>query len=317
MELLALVIINLIFAVVLYYAVSIKVTNSVKEYQSKKFKADMNRDILLFYKESESYLAQMDSRIVILRNLIQKAESLNLPNEVTSTTTNLKKENSSFPILKEYSQKETVKNLQAEENIREGVQALGVNREYLKNEFIHQKENYNLGSNTKNKESKSDSLTSGPILMEFITGLGKGVKSFLGINDPLKIEEHSENYLVQSSGVKNSLDYSIGGDPFKSQTNSIDITNNMKEENSFAEVLSMVQHPQEVYGNQKKDEIKISAGVALKEIPESATRIEKVVFLLKKNYSHSEIATELGIAIPEVSLIETIKFDRRGIFPKL
>ena len=136
LELLALVIINLLFAVVLYYAVSIKVTNSVKEYQSKKFKTEMNKDILSFYKESESYLAQMDSRIIILKNLIRKAESLNLDKQSTMAF-----EDNQLFLSRVHSDKATnitVQNKTGEKDklFSEEIPAVGVKQEYLKNEFI-------------------------------------------------------------------------------------------------------------------------------------------------------------------------------------
>lgn len=315
MELLALVIINLLFAVVLYYAVSIKVTNSVKEYQSKKFKADMNRDILSFYKESESYLAQMDSRIVILRNLIQKAEALNLPKEETFNADSFKRMDPERIVSKKILRAEPELETNGLEEAREEVYALGVNHEYLKNEFVQKKEiqpKVVLRPSVK-KENQTEKPMQEPMLLEFITGIGKGMKSLFGMRDPVKIEEVEKNYPQQVPKSTISLDYSVGGDPFEEQNKESTIKNNSQAENTFAKVLSSVQNPQEAYYHTKKDEIKISASTALNEIPEGSTRIEKVVFLLKKNYSHAEIASELGIAVPEVSLIETIKLDRRGI----
>ncbi len=307
MELLALVIINLLFAVVLYYAVSIKVTNSVKEYQSQKFKAEMNKDILSFYKESESYLAQMDSRIIILRNLIQKAESLNLhtveiskPKESTIEKSEVKK---SVLAISEHER-------QDENDFEENIHALGANREYLKNEYIKK-------TVPDSKATKTDTFTlqekknEDPILVDFITGLGKGVKSFLGIKDPAQIDDYEEKHFSRPQKNSNSLDYSVGGDPFEEKPSS-EIKDNVKETNLFAKTLYHIQNPDESFYFNKKDEVKISPATALADLPPNSSRIEKVVHLLKKNYPHSEIASELGIAIPEVSLIETIKLDRKG-----
>lgn len=78
MELLALVIFNIVFGVILYFTISIKVTNSVRDYQITKMKKEIQNLTLNFYKESESYLSFMDSRINILKNLIQKAESMGI-----------------------------------------------------------------------------------------------------------------------------------------------------------------------------------------------------------------------------------------------
>ena len=86
MELLALVLINIVFGVILYYSVSIKVTNSVRDYQIVKLKKEIQAHTLSFFKESESYLALMDSRIAVLKNLLHKAETMgidfqNLPSQ--------------------------------------------------------------------------------------------------------------------------------------------------------------------------------------------------------------------------------------------
>ena len=72
MDLLALVIFNIVFGVILYFILSVKVASSVRDYQIVKLKKEIQAHTLDFFKESESYLALMDSRITIFKNLIQK-----------------------------------------------------------------------------------------------------------------------------------------------------------------------------------------------------------------------------------------------------
>ena len=78
MELLALVLVNIVLGVILYFIISIRVTSSLREYQVVRWKKEIQNHTIDFYKESENYLALMDSKIVILKNLIQKAESLGI-----------------------------------------------------------------------------------------------------------------------------------------------------------------------------------------------------------------------------------------------
>jgi hypothetical protein len=47
------------------------------------------------------------------------------------------------------------------------------------------------------------------------------------------------------------------------------------------------------------------------ELKDSTSKIDKVVFLLQKNFTYEEISEELGLAIPEISLIETVKMKKR------
>lgn len=78
MDLLALVLFNIVFGVILYFLVSIRVTHSVRDYQNQKLKKEIQAHTLDFYRESENYLALMDSKIAILKNLITKAESMGI-----------------------------------------------------------------------------------------------------------------------------------------------------------------------------------------------------------------------------------------------
>lgn len=64
------------------------------------------------------------------------------------------------------------------------------------------------------------------------------------------------------------------------------------------------------YTPQKQDSVKISSETALKDLGEGASKIEKVVFLLKKGYSHEEISEALDLATGEVDIIERFRLER-------
>ncbi|TGK05432.1 hypothetical protein EHQ53_17520 [Leptospira langatensis] len=64
------------------------------------------------------------------------------------------------------------------------------------------------------------------------------------------------------------------------------------------------------YTPQKQDSVKISTELALKELGDGASKIEKVVFLLKKHYSHEEISEALDLATGEVDIIERFRLER-------
>ncbi|TGK17369.1 hypothetical protein EHO61_13290 [Leptospira fluminis] len=61
---------------------------------------------------------------------------------------------------------------------------------------------------------------------------------------------------------------------------------------------------------QKSDRVKISPEAILKDLPVGTTKIEKVVFLLKKGYSHEDISEALDLATGEVDIIERFRLER-------
>ncbi len=95
----------------------------------------------------------------------------------------------------------------------------------------------------------------------------------------------------------------MGGNPLLEKEKVLDNNRSVPPFQKFVEGIS--EKPQ-IF----KDKLLISPKAALAEIPPGAPKIDKVVHLLKKGFSHSEISEELGLAIPEISLIETIKLER-------
>jgi len=51
LELLALVIFNIVFGIILYFIISLKVSTTVKDYQNQKLKKEIQEYTLQFFKE--------------------------------------------------------------------------------------------------------------------------------------------------------------------------------------------------------------------------------------------------------------------------
>jgi hypothetical protein len=269
LELLALVIINIVFGIILYYAVSIKVTNSVRDYQIVKLKKEIQSHTLSFFKESESYLALMDSRIAVLKNLLQKAESMgvnfqNLPEfENRSTTINNSSPTSEFIPPKPY---DTVKDNYSPDRSKPKPKTSPISKQ----------------ANSNNSDEES-------FIGGFIAGLGKGLKSMFGVADDAFTNIEKEP--SKKTGKNSVIDVSIGGNPLDSDEI---VKDNLKTDDSFQAVFNQVNNP---YSQTPKpqDKIQISISTALEELPPDATKVEKVVHLLKKGYSHSDISEEMGL----------------------
>ncbi len=275
MELLALVIINIVFGFVLYYIISIKLTNTMMNYQSQKLKKEIQAHTLQFFKESENYLSLMDSRISILKNLIQKAENLGID----------------FKEIQIREELEKIEAFQKRETKKQSIPKLEIPEEAP---IVYQK--------TKITENPKMDETELAPSEGILASLGKAFKSIMGVSSSDLPELESPKPIPVSN--KKHLDFSVGGNPFSESTQILD---NAPTEDSFQGVFSNIQKSPV---KQPKDKIKISIHAALQEIPEDTGKVDKVVFLLKKGYSHSEISEELGLAIPEISLIETIKLER-------
>jgi hypothetical protein len=287
LELLALVIFNVVFGVILYFILSVKVASSVRDYQIVKLKKEIQAHTLDFFKESESYLALMDSRITIFKNLIQKAENMGLDfNQIEKSPISEPKSNdiSSKELLEKFTE-ERERILNTAQDIK-AITSTPLPKIPLKQ------------SNPSNSEEGSG----------FLGGLGKIFRSILGIEDP---KESMEEMVINSSSEKilgkpsnHGVDYSVGGNPL---LDSEKVLNNNQSSSPFKRIVEGIgEKPQGII----KDKINISPKTALLDLSSSAPKIDKVVHLLKKGFSHSEISEELGLAIPEISLIETIKLER-------
>jgi hypothetical protein len=271
MSLLALVIFNIFFGIILYYLISIRVSHSVREYQNQKLKKEIQAHTLNFYRESDNYLALMDSKITILKNLLDRAEAsgINL-NSVASSVF----PNPGATTVEEHEVEETM-------TTQSELQAISKPTIQYQPSFLRN-------------------------LFE-VTG-----KAILSVVNSSNSKEGSTSQQALETGSfsprfrLNSMDYSVGGNPL--EENDTIVQDKTKENDQFKKVF----HSQ-VYGysvKPPKDKVVISVSAALKEIPEDAGKVDKVVHLLRSGFSKEEISTELELAMSEIKLIETIKMEK-------
>ncbi len=272
MELLALVIFNIVFGIILYYIISLKVSTTVKDYQNQKLKKEIQEYTLQFFKESENYLSLLDSKITILKNLLQKAESMGLDLSKESRFELKPKDNS----YQKFIEKETSKN--------------------------QEKFTPNLTKSTvKSDASEVDSE------LGFVGSLGKLLRSLLGVT-PLENTQNPSRVVPPKPTPIKHIDMSVGGNPFE-EGEKVEVKDNLlvSEGEEFANYLTKTLKSSPKV---PVDKVKISISTALSELPENTSKVDKVVYLLKKGYSHVEISEELELALPEISLIETLKMER-------
>ncbi|MCB1190785.1 MAG: hypothetical protein H7A23_07355 [Leptospiraceae bacterium] len=339
MELLALVIFNIVFGVFLYFVISIKVTNSVRDYQISKLKKEIYNHTLTFYKESENYLTLMDSKITVLKNLIQKAEKvaslledekLNKFNHILESqnatpTTNLEKK----VMQPELVTMETKPSNEISNKLQELKEYLATRNQKTKEpankeEVQAKTENIIKPATPITKVKSPDKIKvtimkkddgDNPIFMNIFGGVGKAFKSMFGLQELYLPQEDEDDSFVSTPSIvvkkqvnKKTVDLSIGGDPFSVVEKQTAVTNNLQmkpKDNQFQVLLN------DKYSVKKEsDEIKISPTLALSELPADASKVEKVIHLLRKGFNHYEISEELGYSIPEIALIETIRMER-------
>jgi len=271
LELLALVLINVVFGVVLYYVISIKVASSMRDYQFQKVKKEIQVYSLNFFKEAENYLSLMDGKIQILKNLLERAEKFD---EIDTAS------------LRDSIRTEIQdKKKKIEEQLAE--------KKLFVNEDV-----YKTGSVSANKSDKKKEDFS------ILASLGRSLQSIMGVH-PVKTEADVEKASFSKAvpiQPKNTLNISVGGNPFNEYAKIKD----ENDEETFEDFLSQPDKKEK----RTDDSIVISVKSALQELPEDAGKVDKVVHLLRKGFSHADISDELGMAIPEIALIETIKIEK-------
>ncbi|PKA14291.1 hypothetical protein [Leptospira haakeii] len=112
---------------------------------------------------------------------------------------------------------------------------------------------------------------------------------------------------ISGGSLKAEPDYTPELDPKKASSKSKRTDNKIPVEENFGKIL---ERKMTGYVPQKQDSVKISSETALKDLGEGASKIEKVVFLLKKGYSHEEISEALDLATGEVDIIERFRLER-------
>ncbi|MCZ8238320.1 MAG: hypothetical protein O9346_15695 [Leptospiraceae bacterium] len=169
------------------------------------------------------------------------------------------------------------------------------------------------GINKPRLQDDDEQITKKIDTSDIFASIGKRVKNIVigsTFDEKESIFENRPISNMKSNSNTNSVAYLIDGDPFADQE-SAGIRNldeeKIKEEGSFLSTLSQIE---EIKNPKPKDRIDISPESVLKELPDSATKIDKVVFLLTKGYSHEEVADVMNLGYREVLLIETVKMDK-------
>ena len=99
------------------------------------------------------------------------------------------------------------------------------------------------------------------------------------------------------------MDFTVSGNPFAEKSR---VKDHNSPEQNFSEILDRVSKVK----SEAKDQFSISMESILSELPSGASKIDKVVYLLKKGFTSQKIADELGLAVPEVDLIKTFRMDK-------
>ncbi|MCG6168337.1 hypothetical protein LFX25_10920 [Leptospira sp. FAT2] len=378
MELFAVLAINAVISVVLYYTITSKVTERIRTHMLGK----INEEIRDFVDELETEsLRQVDligSRILTFKEMTAKVEELVKRIEQATTPDILSRiqispeptqrsgQDPFSTIASKDEEKSVFKNTNAA-NIAGSVQqgighiykenldlvreeheislsadassfastaaqnptASSVRNQTLQNSYIQKPKNKAEERNKTSsqaprpasRETKEVPAASGSTSNLVLETIGKGVRRFFGIQEIKTIraeEERSENDFFP--GTRNStLDISLDEDPFApaaDSENTLGATSSFKDnlKSKEADFGRILQDNVNGYKPPKPDSTRISADAALLEIGEDSTKIEKVVFLLKRKYTHEEISEVLDLALGEVDIIERFRLDRNRRF---
>ncbi|TGL76137.1 hypothetical protein [Leptospira yasudae] len=374
MELFAVLAINAVISVVLYYTITSKVTERIRTHMLKQ----INEEIRDFVDELETEsLRQVDligSRILTFKEMTAKVEELVKRIEQATTPDILNRiqisperiqrsgQDPFSTIASKDEEKPVFKNTNAAKiagSVQQGIghiykenldlvreehetslsadassltsvnvqnrAASPVRNQTLQNSYIQKPKNkaeeLKKGVSSQPRETKEVPGASGSTSNLVLETIGKGVRRFFGIQEIKTIraeEERSENDFFP--GTRNStLDISLDEDPFAPTAdpeNTLGATPSFKDnlKSKEADFGRILQDNVNGYKPPKPDSTRISAEAALLEIGEDSTKIEKVVFLLKRKYTHEEISEVLDLALGEVDIIERFRLDRNRRF---
>ncbi|TGL87830.1 hypothetical protein EHQ68_00245 [Leptospira congkakensis] len=287
MELFSLVLINLLFCGMMYVFISAKVQKAVAEYYDKKLNRAIDMATAETIRELDATVAVIESKMVALRSMMEKGEAL---------VKEFKHYQSSGLSMKS----ELVPDLTAEEELALDIkeQRTGIGKIYQANQIP--------------VPSDEVETTEGAVNQAF-GKLGKAVKGIFGmeeVNAPSN--EAMDNLEVPTFQPK--MNYTVGGNPFAEEKTSDLIRNELTHGPKKREFLNEVSKANDPafasYQKMSLDKVDLSIESALEELPVSATKIDKVVHLIKKGYKHDEISEAMNIGIHEIHLIETIRLDR-------
>lgn len=350
MELFAVFAINAVVSVVLYYTITSKVTERIRTHMLGKINEEIRDFIDELETESLRQVDLMGARILTFKEITSKAEELVKRIEQSTSPDILEKiqiVDKDSVINNENKRSENLYPLKngnhtgVSDSVQQGVghiykENLDLTREdaenfsnlqKVSNSKIHTSYIQKLETTSKvvKKEVVSQNklkiLPQGSTSNLVLETIGKGIRKFFGIQEIKTIR--SENETSGNDffpGTRNStLDISLDENPFApisesklNETSSLVFKDNLKpKEADFGRILQ-----ENIVGYQpiKPDSTKISAEAALLEIGNDSTKIEKVVFLLKRKYTHEEISEVLDLALGEVDIIERFRLDRNRRF---
>ncbi|PJZ44733.1 hypothetical protein [Leptospira brenneri] len=287
MELFSLVLINLLFCGMMYVFISAKVQKAVGEYYDKKLNRAIDMATAETIRELDATVAVIESKMVALRSMMEKGEAL---------VKEFKHYQSSGLSMKSELVPDLVKEEEPVLDIKE--QRTGIGKIYQANQIP--------------VPSDEVETTEGAVNQAF-GKLGKAVKGIFGmdaINSPSA--EAMDNLEVPTFQPK--MNYTVGGNPFAEEKPTDLIRNELVDGPKKREFLNEVSKANDPafasYQKMSLDKVDLSIESALEELTASATKIDKVVHLIKKGYKHEEISEAMNIGIHEIHLIETIRLDR-------
>ncbi|EMY75932.1 hypothetical protein LEP1GSC060_0090 [Leptospira weilii serovar Ranarum str. ICFT] len=380
MELFAVLTINAVISVVLYYTITSKVTERIRSHMLKRINEEIRDFVDELETESLRQVDLMGSRILTFKEMISKAEELVKRIERVTTPDlldkirieNLNSENQSQessnrffderpyisstrteeekPTLKNAKvangEKATLRNVNAAhvpDSVQQGIGHIykenldligeegerpnihvgpaSVARKNTTHNSYIQKQQSNPAAPQKNSrpQNKSESVSPGSTSNLVLETIGRGVRKFFGIREIKTIREEDDSALNDFfPGTRNStLDISLDEDPFAPVLDStLSATPNFKDnlKSTEGDFTKIFRDNITGYTPPKPDSTRISAEATLLEIAEDSTKIEKVVFLLKRKYTHEEISEVLDLALGEVDIIERFRLDRNRRF---
>lgn len=286
MELFSLVLINLLFCGMMYVFISAKVQKAVGEYYDKKLNRAIDMATSETIRELDATVAVIESKMVALRSMMERGEGLVKEfKHYQNSGLSMKSELVPESILEE----EPVLDLKE--------QRTGIGKIYQANQI----------------PVPTDAETTEGAVNQAFGKLGKAVKGIFGMesmNSPSP--EALDNLELQTFQPK--MNYTVGGNPFKEEKPTEAIRNELVEGSKKRDFLNEVSKANDPafasYQKMSMEKVDLSIESALEELPSSATKIDKVVHLIKKGYKHDEISEAMNIGIHEIHLIETIRLDR-------
>ncbi|MCW7493931.1 hypothetical protein ND861_14555 [Leptospira sp. 2 VSF19] len=286
MELFSLVLINLLFCGMMYVFISAKVQKAVSEYYDKKLNRAIDMATQETIRELDATVAVIESKMVALRAMMERGEVLVKEfKHYQSTGLSMKSE-----LIPEPPKDEPALDIKE--------QRTGIGKIYQANQIP--------------VPSDDVETTEGAVNQAF-GKLGKAVKGIFGMEQMQSPSaETTSNLEVPTFQPK--MNYTVGGNPFTEEKSTDAIRNELAEGSKKRDFLNEVSKANDPafasYQKMSLDKVELSIESALEELAPSATKIDKVVHLIKKGYKHEEISEAMNIGIHEIHLIETIRLDR-------